>query len=121
MTPLNVTNVMSILATTFQITNITPIRSIHLWKSKFIMKLLIFLNNFQNTIVSVEHDYVLDFANLSKSYGPRIVKYITTIEDKIAILNFKNALLIMKGRKSTSIIREICEVLEKRKNSLIFK
>jgi len=41
MTPLNVINV-NILPATFQITNITPIRSIHFWKLKFIMKLLIF-------------------------------------------------------------------------------
>jgi len=55
-TPLNVANVINMLAATFQITSITSIRSITLLEIEVSNEIVNILNNFQNTCsVSVLH------------------------------------------------------------------
>jgi len=62
---------------------------------KVLNEIINILNNFQNicSVLVLEHDYVLDFADLSELHGPQI-EYITAAEE------------MMKMKKSTSIIRE---------------
>ncbi|RLU17839.1 hypothetical protein DMN91_010077 [Ooceraea biroi] len=79
MTPVNVANIINMLATTFQIASITqtPITPFEIEVYNEIRDIL---QNLQDVHSSFEHDYVLDFADPSEPHGAQVVEYITPAE-----------------------------------------
>lgn len=76
MQPINIANVIHMLTTTFQIASITqtPINSAEIDLHNELRDII---QNFQNMdhVTSIEHDYVLDFADPSEPHGVQFVEY----------------------------------------------
>lgn len=81
MTPLNVANVINMLATTFQIASITqtPITSFDIEVHNEIRDILQKCQDVRSVSL-FEHDYVLDFDDLSEPHEAQVVEYITPAE-----------------------------------------
>ena len=81
MTPLNVANIINMLATTFQIASITqtPITSFEIEVHNEIHDILQKCQDVRSVSL-FEHDYVLDFEDLSEPHEAQVVEPITPAE-----------------------------------------